>query len=268
MKTLSTTTLQIALAMTLAGAIAACSDKPAPTVASSPAATEPPEAQVPVENPDAANAGADAQGGPTARELAAAPRGAMPESSSPAPELERAPEPAAPEPMTPESATPAANNASAPMASRVGVADGSGARYADVVSVQPVKRKNQTQREECRDERVVHRAQPKDRNQVAVTVLGGMAGGVIGNQVGGGRGRDAATVAGAVGGGYAGKKIQQNQQRNHTYTTTERRCRPVTETTEEVYAYDVVYEYRGSTQKVRLDHDPGDRVQLPVRGIE
>lgn len=39
------------------------------------------------------------------------------------------------------------------------------------------------------------------------TVIGAIAGGLIGHQVGGGRGKTAATVAGAVGGGFAGHAI-------------------------------------------------------------
>lgn len=140
-------------------------------------------------------------------------------------------------------------------------------RYADVISVNPVTQALNNQREECHDEQVVHRRKPKDEHQIAGTVIGAVAGGAIGNQVGGGRGRDLATVAGAIGGGVAGKKIQEKQQRGDTYTTTERRCRTVDEPGEEVVAYDVVYEYRGQTHEVRLDHDPGDRIELPVRGM-
>ena len=40
-------------------------------------------------------------------------------------------------------------------------------------------------------------------------VLGGLAGGVIGHQVGSGRGRDVATIAGALGGAYVGNNIQK-----------------------------------------------------------
>lgn len=41
-------------------------------------------------------------------------------------------------------------------------------------------------------------------------IAGGVAGAVLGNQVGGGFGKKLATVAGAAGGAYAGKKIQEN----------------------------------------------------------
>ncbi|MCK9283819.1 MAG: glycine zipper 2TM domain-containing protein [Rhodocyclaceae bacterium] len=40
-------------------------------------------------------------------------------------------------------------------------------------------------------------------------VAGGVAGALLGHQVGGGRGKDIATIAGAAGGAYAGHKIEQ-----------------------------------------------------------
>lgn len=43
-------------------------------------------------------------------------------------------------------------------------------------------------------------------------VLGGIAGGLLGHQVGGGHGRTVATVAGTLLGGYAGSQVQNNSQ--------------------------------------------------------
>jgi len=51
--------------------------------------------------------------------------------------------------------------------------------------------------------------QPGESNAVGL-IAGGVAGAVLGHQVGGGFGKDLATVAGAAGGAYAGKKIQEN----------------------------------------------------------
>ena len=48
-------------------------------------------------------------------------------------------------------------------------------------------------------------------------VTGAVAGGLLGNQIGGGNGRTLATVAGAVGGGYAGNAIEK-QVRSTTVT--------------------------------------------------
>lgn len=53
-------------------------------------------------------------------------------------------------------------------------------------------------------------------------VAGGVIGGLLGNQVGGGNGRKLATVAGAVGGGYAGHQIEKQ---NRTITSYQVRVR-------------------------------------------
>ena len=44
-----------------------------------------------------------------------------------------------------------------------------------------------------------------------------MVGGVIGHQVGGGRGRNVATVLGALGGGLAGNQIEKNAKKAVEY---------------------------------------------------
>ena len=48
------------------------------------------------------------------------------------------------------------------------------------------------------------------------TVLGGIAGGVLGHQIGSGRGNTAATIAGAAGGAYAGHEIQEHRNERAT----------------------------------------------------
>lgn len=77
----------------------------------------------------------------------------------------------------------------------------------------------------CED--VTVQDQPKDEHQIAGMAIGGVAGGLLGHQVGGGKGKTIATVAGAAGGAYAGKKIQENQQSKHTHV--ERRCHEVSD---------------------------------------
>jgi uncharacterized protein YcfJ len=78
----------------------------------------------------------------------------------------------------------------------------------------------------CEDVQVRHN-ESSDNHQVAGTAVGAVAGGVIGNQVGSGKGRTLATVAGAVGGGVIGHNVQKDNQEKNSYTTTERRCHPV-----------------------------------------
>ncbi len=150
------------------------------------------------------------------------------------------------------------------IAAKYGVANiGGGPQYAQVVSVEPVKETTSTPQQVCGDETVVHNEPYKDRHQIGGAVAGALIGGLVGHQIGGGRGKDLATVGGAVAGGFAGHEIQkEHQEDNATYTTVEHRCHTVTSQTSRTVAYDVTYEYNGQQLHVRMDHDPGTRVQV------
>ncbi|MNG33106.1 hypothetical protein D3C84_1192720 [compost metagenome] len=73
-------------------------------------------------------------------------------------------------------------------------------------------------------------------------------------------------MAGAVGGGYAGNKVQENMQESDTYTTTETRCRTVSDASEKLVGYDVKYQLDGQVGQVRMDRDPGARIPLNEQG--
>jgi outer membrane lipoprotein SlyB len=77
-------------------------------------------------------------------------------------------------------------------------------------------------------------------------IAGGVAGALLGNQVGSGHGRQLATVAGAAGGAYAGKKIEEKAKSSKQWTVH------------------VQYD-NGQHASFNFDHDPkmlsGDRVQ-------
>ncbi|AYH41963.1 glycine zipper 2TM domain-containing protein [Azoarcus sp. DN11] len=137
-----------------------------------------------------------------------------------------------------------------------------GPKYAEVVAVQPLKEAVKTPREVCKDVVVNHRAPVKDQHQIAGTVVGALAGGLLGNQIGAGSGKKVATLAGAAAGGYAGKKVQENMQANDTYSTTETRCKTVTDTSERVIGYDVKYRLGEQLGHVRMDHEPGERIPV------
>ena len=51
-------------------------------------------------------------------------------------------------------------------------------------------------------------------------IAGGVAGALLGHQVGAGRGKDVATFAGAAGGAYAGNKIEGNMKSTKTWAVT------------------------------------------------
>jgi outer membrane lipoprotein SlyB len=77
-------------------------------------------------------------------------------------------------------------------------------------------------------------------------IAGGVAGAVLGHQVGGGMGKDLATVAGAAGGAYAGKKIQENMNSTKVWTVS-------------------VKYTDGRTAKFDFAHDPGLAVGTAVK---
>ena len=133
-----------------------------------------------------------------------------------------------------------------------------GPQYAQVVSSTPIKETVKTPRQECRNVTVTHRRPVQDENRIAGSVLGAVAGGVIGHQFGGGHGRSVATVVGALGGGYAGNQIQGAMQDNDTYTTTQQRCK--------MLGYDVTYKIGDQQGKIRMDHDPGSQIPLDNNG--
>jgi uncharacterized protein YcfJ len=98
----------------------------------------------------------------------------------------------------------------------------------------------------------------------AGAVMGALAGGAIGNSVGGGDGRAIATVLGLVGGALLGDRIEgapapqtQNVQSCSTQTFYENRTT----------GYNVVYEYAGKQYQVQMPNDPGPFVRLQIAPV-
>lgn len=91
-----------------------------------------------------------------------------------------------------------------------------------------------------------------NRDNNALGALGGaVVGGLLGNQVGGGSGRDVATIAGALGGAYAGNEVARNQNGNGGIAR--------------VFQVNLRMD-DGATQSLRLNQNPnlssGQRVRL------
>jgi uncharacterized protein YcfJ len=134
--------------------------------------------------------------------------------------------------------------------------------YADVLGVEEITETVTTPREVCEDVPVTRQKPVQDQHRVVGTVTGALLGGVLGNQIGSGKGKKIATVAGAAAGGYAGNKVQESMQANDTYTTMERNCTTVTDSNVKVIGYDVSYRIGDEDGKVRMDHNPGDRIKV------
>lgn len=97
---------------------------------------------------------------------------------------------------------------------------------------------------------------------VGGAVLGALIGGVLGHQVGGGRGKDVATAGGAVAGALIGGNAQGGP--GSTYARDVQRCKTVESTTPAYW--DVTYDYRGTEHRIQMSAAPGNTILVNGRG--
>jgi outer membrane lipoprotein SlyB len=73
---------------------------------------------------------------------------------------------------------------------------------------------------DCGQVTAVYQTEKKGEGSALGVLAGALAGGVLGHQVGGGRGKDVATAAGAVGGAFAGNAIEKNVNAQKVWIVT------------------------------------------------
>lgn len=105
-----------------------------------------------------------------------------------------------------------------------------------------------------------------DTGRQLATVIGGLAGAVLGSRVGGGDGRYVGTAVGTIAGGAAGRAIYEASNRPTYQRGDVRVCEPVGygSENERVDGYDVTYEYGGREYHTRRDYHPGERIRVRV----
>ena len=107
-----------------------------------------------------------------------------------------------------------------------------------------------------------------DRDQVAVEpgrpnigagIAGAVIGGILGHQIGDGRGRDLATIGGAIAGGAVGASVGRDGR--STQTQDVQRC---TSTSGQARAdlWDVTYSFRGQEHRVQMTSPPGATIAV------
>ena len=167
--------------------------------------------------------------------------------------------------------------------------------YAKVLDVQPVYQKirlrepqqqcwTEQERHIVGYERVTQSGNSRPyRNSTGNTIVGGLIGGVIGNQLGRGhsnRSRTGATVAGAIIGSAIGNESKNQRSSRHArYRNTEQvqstpiyetrdveRCKRTVElrTESQLQHYNVTYLYKGRKFVTQLPRDPGKQLELQV----
>ena len=138
--------------------------------------------------------------------------------------------------------------------------------YARVRSAQPQYESISVPRQECTSQ-VVNEMQPVGgQRQYGGAVIGGVAGALLGNQVGHGHGKEAATAVGAVVGAFTGDRIANaNAQVGYQQVAREvQSCRTVNELQTRISGYRVDYDYRGQSFTTMLQENPGPRLQVRV----
>ena len=125
-----------------------------------------------------------------------------------------------------------------------------------------------------------------DTGRTVATVVGGLAGAVLGSKVGGGSGQVAAAAIGSMVGGLAGRQIYEGTQRRKYERSSVTVCDDQygnntgyngngyngnnnygsynANNDGRVVGYDVTYEYAGRQFTTRTDHHPGDRIRVRV----
>ncbi len=109
--------------------------------------------------------------------------------------------------------------------------------------------------------------QGSEAGRQIATVIGGVAGAVLGSRVGGGNGRYVGTAVGTIAGGAAGRAIYDANNRGPAYRRGDVRvCEPDGRGSEDarVDGYDVTYEYAGRQYHARRDYHPGERIRVRV----
>jgi uncharacterized protein YcfJ len=94
-------------------------------------------------------------------------------------------------------------------------------------------------------------------------IAGAVIGGILGHQVGGGRGRDVATVGGAVAGGAIGANVGRGDQT--VYSQDVQRCENVQGQLQPDY-WDVSYNFRGIEHHVQMNSPPGPTLTVNDNG--
>ena len=101
-----------------------------------------------------------------------------------------------------------------------------------------------------------------DRN-VGGALAGAVIGGILGHQVGNGRGQDLATVGGAVAGGAIGSNVGRN--RGGQESRDVQRCETVSNDARPDH-WDVTYNFRGLEHRVQMTSPPGSTVSVNEQG--
>ncbi|RYF41400.1 MAG: glycine zipper 2TM domain-containing protein, partial [Comamonadaceae bacterium] len=132
-----------------------------------------------------------------------------------------------------------------------------------VISSTPIIQQVAVPRQVCSQQPMLVQA-PRNTSG-AGSIIGAIAGGLLGNTIGHGGGRAAATALGVMGGALVGNSVEANG--SPAYAQNVQQCSTQTSYENRTVAYNVTYEYAGRQYTVQMPQDPGPTVRLQVTPI-
>lgn len=134
---------------------------------------------------------------------------------------------------------------------------------AKVVSSKPIYQTYTTQ--ECHLVTVAAPPQAPQERQMGGSILGGVAGALLGSQIGQGSGRVAAGALGAIAGAITGDRIQ-NDQAQAAAPQQQQVCRDVQR--QEITGYEVHYVYAGHRASTVTNYPPGPTINIAITAVQ
>lgn len=117
----------------------------------------------------------------------------------------------------------------------------------------------------CWTEQQQTEVQDRGRNNVGGAIAGALIGGILGHQIGGGRGQDIATAGGAVAGAAIGNNAGRDQAGSHYETRDVQRCANTPNSSRPEF-WDVTYNFRGQEHRIQMTYPPGNTVTVNRQG--
>jgi uncharacterized protein YcfJ len=108
-------------------------------------------------------------------------------------------------------------------------------------------------------------SQERSNTNVPATIAGALIGGILGHQIGNGRGNDLATVGGAIAGGAVGNSVSRNSSGQQAGTRDVQRCDSVPSQAAPAL-WDVTYNFRGQDHRIQMATPPGPTVTVNRQG--
>jgi uncharacterized protein YcfJ len=105
----------------------------------------------------------------------------------------------------------------------------------------------------------------RGRSNVPGAIAGAVIGGILGHQVGGGRGKDLATVGGAVAGAAVGSNVGRDSGGQHESFRNVERCASEPSKAPPEY-WDVTYSFRGQEHQIQMTTNPGATITVNRKG--